>query len=949
MSETDLDREPVELVQIQLPRCANVYGCGTCKAGLGNVADTELATSFVSTGENNQWCSVAVLNGSRSRVVGGMRFTASGAMLIRTAVQSAANGYAGDDYRFVTIDLTTRSDNVDFTGSGTRLLYGSTADDTLDLDQLVNPKQAENWRVKDLSNVPINTRLQLVFDMSEAADYASTYLGEDIIRLRFDPNVNDTSIVIDIHSITVSDESLYENRGSECYNTRATCQDPDNYRDEPDRSLEATLTLAAGDTIDSGDLTRTNHIFVAANITYATEPDGVIWEQGGAATDGAFLGVTSGNLIFRAGASDVASGANTGKISIDASDQAGRTDTLYGEIEFVASGTCTIRLWRLCPCSLNLVLLGEDTWTDTSGSWAGSGGGAVGEANVAVPTGESSADWNGSIDAVYIYDEQLALIFDDDEFYTTLTLGHGHGGEPTDEIYILPCLQNLSTLGSRINIAGSDDNYEPLGRRASVDFSCTDFTHSDIGQDPYLQDRLINPKEQSTFWRKWLVRQKFGKVNAFVKVLDGYAGQPLSQYLEREYLLDMAQYNEDGIGFRARDTLSLTEFRKAQVPETSTGLLNRDLPADQLFFFITGDATIDYPESGTVRINDEIIQYYTRTYSASTDRTTFGILNASFRGTDGSTAAEHETNDLVQLCRRYTAARVDAVLLELLVDDAQIPAQQVAVADIENETDLYLSAYKLTTLITEPTSVSKLIGKLSEECGFYVWWDERAQKVKMQAIRAVNVDEDVSANWTYEDNIIGGTLKAEEKPKQRLNVIDFYYNPLDFTGPLDKATNFKNGIQVINGTSSLPEQYGNYVQSRTIFSQWLSTEAEANQTSSRLAVRFSDVPTYLEFMVDAKDRAIWTGDFVTISHPLIIDGDGNRDEERRWLVVEAEELDPGHLVKYRVADITLDGTIFIITEDGIGNYTAALFAAGNAFITDNDGLNSDGTEGARLA
>jgi len=280
MSETDIDREPVELVQITLPKCANVYGSGLCKAGLGTVADTLLNANFASSDQSDTLYTT-VTNGTASRVLGGVRLSASGTMQFTSTTAGVGERYSGDDFRYIVVDLTTRSEACDFTTGGTRLVYGSVALNSLVAAHIMSIAQAQDWRVANLSNVPINTRLQLVFDAATATDYATTYQGTDIVRLRFDPNANDTDIIVDVHSITVCSENLYENRGGECYNTRATCQDPDNYRDMPDRSLEPTLSLATGDTIASGDLTRTGNLFLSAKVRFASEPDGIIWEQGG--------------------------------------------------------------------------------------------------------------------------------------------------------------------------------------------------------------------------------------------------------------------------------------------------------------------------------------------------------------------------------------------------------------------------------------------------------------------------------------------------------------------------------------------------------------------------------------------------------------------------------------------------------------------------------------------
>ena len=723
-----------------------------------------------------------------------------------------------------------------------------------------------------------------------------------------------------------------------CYNTRATCQDVTNYRDTPDRHLTPDLVRGDREEIAITDVTRTADLFAGFEVRFGTTPDGIIWEQGGSGT-GIWLGVNSGNLIFAGGGPDW-------EISVDASGYAGKSMIVYVELDFVISGASSSSLWIFDPVELTNTLLGTAAFIGSAGEWAGGSPGAIGRVDdtATVVSGYNSNDWNGGITIARFYDSTAAPTVMLADYNQSLWIGRGDKGEPIDEQYILPCLSDIGSVGTRINLAGSDDNYEPLGRRSWLSFQCADFAHSDITQDPYLTDRESDPRTKSTFWRKWLQRQKFGKVGALVRVYDGYADQMIADYSTRTYILDKVNFNADGASFSCRDVLTRTEFLKAQVPVPSSGILLLDLTDVATAFSLVGDVTEDYPASGTVRINDEIITYSARAVSGNdTDFT----VAAGGRGTDGSTADEHESGDLVQLCRRYTDATVSEVLTEFLCDDAKIEGQLVNLAGIESEDAAYLNAYQLTTLLTEPFAVSDLIGRMSQECGFYIWWDERTQRIELQAIRAVGFNE-LDTLWTHEDNIVADSFKVMERPKQRLNIINFYYNPIDWSGELQKATNFTNGLKVVNGTTSLPEQYGNLLQTRDIFSIFLTTEAEANQTSSRLAIRYADVPQECEVYVDAKDRATWVGDIVQISTPMIVNSNGDR-VVRRWLVIEAEEVDPGHLARYVCTDITLDGSIYLITENGIGNYTAALLAEGNAFITDAFGLNSDGTAGATIA
>ena len=728
--------------------------------------------------------------------------------------------------------------------------------------------------------------------------------------------------------------------GSECFNCRATCQSVDNYQAQPLGHLTPDRTLTQGET-GATDFNGEVQYFVEVDMRIPLEPTGVVFEVGGTGT-GAAIYFLSGNLIIRAGDGSSATPTGAARLSFDPAAYLGKTVKLITQWTYDSGVDCTVEAWIFDPVELELTSIGSATSSTDPGNLFDTGGYGVGEVNGTIAGNEVTTDYNGAISELNMYDAQTATLFADQNAYRQkLFLSKGVKGEPDVGQPILPCLSSVGTIGTKINLSGADDDYKPLGRRATLDFTVQDFTHSDIGQDPYVSTRLYDPFERSTFWRKWLARQKFGKVGARVRIYDGYAGQPLSAYNRRGCVMEETKINEDGLSFYCRDELARTELLKAQVPATSPGSLDVAIDATQTTLTMNGDFTGDYPASGTLRINDELMTYTSVAYSDPT--TTFSGL---VRGTDGSTADAHDADDSVQECRRL-AGTVEEVITELLTKDAKIEAQLIDLAGLASEQDAYLGAYSLDTVVSEVTGVDTVLGWVCQECQVYIWWDERQQQIRIKAIRAVALT-DITKTMSHEDNIVAGTFRVAEKPRQRLNSLTINYNPIDFAGDLGEVANFANALKVVNGLNSRVDQYGNVLQAKTLFSRFLRTNAEVSQTASRIANRYADVPFEARLVVDAKDRAIWTGDIVYIDTPVIVDRDGLRDV-RRWLIIEAEEIDPGHSVQYTVADITLDGLIYFITEDGIGTYTPELFALGNAFITDNNGFNPDGTPGARIS
>jgi hypothetical protein len=722
-----------------------------------------------------------------------------------------------------------------------------------------------------------------------------------------------------------------------CFNTRATCNDVDNYQARPLSFLTPDLLLNSGDTIDAASIDFTADALIEVDLRFRNNPTGTIFAVG-SASNFLYLGITAGELVFAAGGTTAADQA---RIAIDPAALIGRTVTLIAEVDY---SNDAVRLYEFDPIELELTLLGEAAaGTALPAAWAGSTDGEVGDDSGISYGTEDGGAYSGTITTARVHSDQTADLFpSQDRYRERYFFDDGRKARPADPIYILPMVTSVQTVGSRINLTGVDGRYEPLGRRAFADIMFADAPHSDHPFDPYRTERTYDPLKQSTFWAKWMRRHQFGKTRAIVRLYAGYDGQTLAQMRRQTYVLDAVDWQREATSMRCRDFLSLTEFRRAQVPATSPGRLEAVLTDVATSLTLVGDVTDAYPSSGTLRIGDEIMTYSGVSYDGFTDNTTISSLT---RGSDGSEAQEHDIDEGVQLCRRYTAARVDEVLEDLILNDAEVPAQVVDLEGLFEETEDNLLAYQLTTLISESTGVDQLIGEIAEQCSFYVWWDERDQIVRFQAIKPLS---SVAKTFDQDIDIIADTFQIVERPKERITTISAFYNPRNFAGDLTKPVNFRNQILVSNSTASGPDQYGDLPQTREIFSRWLTTNAQLNQTLSRYSVRYAQVPQYVQFMVDAKDREIWVGDFISISHEYFVDARGNRDIGRRWLVIEAKEVEPGHTQMLHCVDVTLDGLIYVITENGIGTYTPELFLQGNGFITRNDGLNIDGSVGATI-
>ena len=513
--------------------------------------------------------------------------------------------------------------------------------------------------------------------------------------------------------------------------------------------------------------------------------------------------------------------------------------------------------------------------------------------------------------------------------------------EVSGATYILPFLQSVSTVPTKVNLAGSSPDASGIGTRELLTITMVDSQHTDERVDPYLAGRSWDPlaKERGTFWTRWLARNPY-RQNIEVIVYEGYSGQALGDMVKRTYFLDSIQGPRGGaVTLQCKDVLARAEERKAQAPLASPGFLAADIGAGDLTLTAANAVEADYAASGYVRIGDEIILYSSRAASGSS--VVFSGLN---RAQFNTTAEEHDADSTVQQCLVFLDARPIDVVQTLLVTYARIDASWLDFSNWEIEFNDYLINFLVSAVITEPTSVVQLISELCEQCGFFIWWDARESLVKFRAIRGEDSDPDVISE---ENHIIADTFSITEHPRERVSQVWFYYNQRDYVKSVTDVSAYESQFLLADLDVETDEVYGE-AQVRKIFGRWVNRDVQARVTSSRILINYSETPNRCAFEMDAKDRQYWVGDVVAIDHWLDRDEFGEK-QTRRWTIVTAQEVVPGHRVRYTALDTTKYGDVYFITANGIGDYTSGLFAARNWFLTDDDGLNPDGSQGVLLA
>jgi hypothetical protein len=526
--------------------------------------------------------------------------------------------------------------------------------------------------------------------------------------------------------------------------------------------------------------------------------------------------------------------------------------------------------------------------------------------------------------------KSLTLRFVNDDVYewqdnnTNLLTENGNtltteAGDPflIDYIYqpalAIPAMQNYQTAPTVLNVASGSRNKSPLGYRAVSNVRIKDFPWNDVGTDPYVSTRAYDPDQIGSFWSKWLARNPY-HIGYTLNIYEGLIGQPLSAMTQREYVIEKIDAGRNGVSITAKDILRKITDTNLTAPYLSRGELASNITNVATAMTVAGATLSDYPATGYVRINSEVIQYAQR-YETTGGNIYFDGLT---RGLAGTTAAAQSQNDRVQRVIYYNATPFHEILYDLLVNWGGIPAKYINFADWATAKTTYRPDYNFTAWITDPDKIEELLAEVCLQAVSNLWWDERVQKILMEPVRP----QPSPTLLTDDDAIVAGSFSIEEKPEERASQTHVYY--LQRT-PIPSVTEKSNYSRVSVYIDVLKQvQYGGEPQIRELFCRFISTQAIANSLAQTYLDRFSDVRKEITFDLSAKDAAnIWTGSVVQIRHYLDVDFTGApRDGE--WLITSAEVARNGLTYRFTAEDNEKGGVIWSwLTDAGLdGNGVA---------------------------
>jgi len=346
----------------------------------------------------------------------------------------------------------------------------------------------------------------------------------------------------------------------------------------------------------------------------------------------------------------------------------------------------------------------------------------------------------------------------------------------------------------------------------------------------------------------------------------------------------------------------------------------------------------EYPLSGTVRIDDEVV-----IFSGRSGDTLTGLTRAA----EGTPGDDHDAGSKVQLCIRYTAATVPDILYDLFVNYAAMNPAFIPMADWESEGDTWLGSVTSTVLLTEPTGVRDLVKEIQESTGSYLWWDDIDAEIKFKVLTPPLPSQPPPV-LNEREHFLAGSITVKDLPKERVSQVLMYFAPTGAVIEL-KPEFFKSVSVQVDTTGEGVNAYGTS-NARTILNRWITSLPLADEVGQRVLDRYKNTPRQVTFRLDAKDSSIKTGDLVDISSRLIQAFDGT-PRLIRCLVTESREVEQGSQYEYTVVSAeNTSGSASLIAPDGTPDWMDASEEQRMTymFISNDAGFMSDFTPGPKI-
>jgi len=485
-----------------------------------------------------------------------------------------------------------------------------------------------------------------------------------------------------------------------------------------------------------------------------------------------------------------------------------------------------------------------------------------------------------------------------------------------------------------------------IGVRAKLTVKLTDFPHNDVGTDPYFSTRSYTPIEQGTFWGKFIARNPF-YVGRTLRYKKGYFTDPFdaANFQTRTFVIEKISGpdNKGQVTIECKDLLKIAENNRVTIPAASTGTMAANITDVATALSVNAGEGAAYGASGTLRVGNEEM-----TYSRSTDA--FTVV----RGVNGTTAEEHDADDLVQDAKVWTAVNAVDILHEILtdfvgIDESRIPYDAgLAVPtgtndEWDDEKETWILSNNLTRTISSPMGAKDAIEEILEQNNLLLWHDQVSDEIKLKAT-VPPLGNATLTTYSESLDLISNSTVAKKDESRRISEVWVYYGKIDNTEDA-KASNYKfreiSSDTVVSGVNGYNEP-----RRKVIFADWLPSQSLVRQLGGRLSARYALTPAVIDFELHAKKGDLSIGDLAIIDSDRLQDVNGANIQQAIQIISKQD----AEGFRYRALTSSFQGRYGFIGPNSLGDYSAETDAnkARYAFISLNTGKFADDTRAYKI-
>ena len=240
------------------------------------------------------------------------------------------------------------------------------------------------------------------------------------------------------------------------------------------------------------------------------------------------------------------------------------------------------------------------------------------------------------------------------------------------------------------------------------------------------------------------------------------------------------------------------------------------------------------------------------------------------------------------------------------------------------ERDTWLQGKLTDAIISKPTGINKLLGELTEQFGFDIWWDEQAQKIRLKANAPARFGR------TAITSVIKDSAKSKQLPADRVSQMWVFFERDDWSKSATDRENYLQTLVTADLTKEATDLYGE-PKIEQIYSRWIPSQAVAASASGRRLARFAENPTELMFTVDAGATLPDIAEEVRVTTRAVQDTAG-ADKAFDCQITAKDEAEQGSTWVYTaLTSAFTDGRYGFVGPNTLSDYTAETEANQNRY------------------